>query len=123
MEKIVNELKEVFAFKESTEAGDIVLVLTENPQSVLYAYVAKIERDEANLREEWWRVSLQVLSFPPQKVVWILRTPQFTGQEIFTMGGDKRFIKALDFSERGDDKGSDVKKKSPGTKPKLKVVK
>ena len=42
-------------------------------------------------------MSLQLLTIPPQKTVWTLRTPQFTGQEIFTMGGEERFIKAIDF--------------------------
>ncbi len=29
-------------------------------------------------------------------MVWTLRTPQFTGMEVFTMGGEERFVKAVD---------------------------
>ena len=66
---------------------------------------------------------MHLLSIPPQKVVWTLRTPQFTGQEVFTMGGEKHFIKAVDFSdfnppkEKKEDRGK-VKKK-----PALRVIK
>ena len=60
-----------------------------------------IERDYGK-KEEWWQVSLQLLTIPPQKVAWTLRTAQFTGQEIFTMGGEERFIKAIDFGGSGE---------------------
>ncbi|MDP2106900.1 MAG: hypothetical protein Q8J76_12970, partial [Desulfobulbaceae bacterium] len=48
--------------------------------------------------DEWWHLTLQILSLPPQQVVWTLRESQFTGKELFTMDGDGRFVKALDFS-------------------------
>ena len=61
---------------------------------------------------------------PPQKMTWTLRTEQFTGQEIFTMGGEERFIKAIQFGE--NDKPSpelkEVKKKEK-KRPVLKVIK
>ena len=37
-------------------------------------------------------------SVPPQAVVWTLRTAQFTGREIFTMAGEARFVKAVEFA-------------------------
>jgi len=98
MEKMLGELEKVFSFKDTTGPGDIVLVVMENPEAVFYARVASIERDLSK-RDEWWHVTMDILSLPPQKVTWTLREPQFTGQEIFTMGGDKRFVKALDFGE------------------------
>jgi hypothetical protein len=98
IEKIVNDLKNIFVFKETTQVGDIVLIVAER---IMYALVTGIERDYAK-KEEWWQVGLQLLTIPPQRVVWTLRTPQFTGQELFTMGGEERFIKAIDFGGGGE---------------------
>lgn len=119
MEKIVEELKKIVNFKSTTEIGDVILIVAEEPNSMIYALVTDFERDEGK-RDEWWHVSLQILSVPPQKVTWALRTPQFTGQEIFTMGGEKRFVAALDFDEQAL-VPPPVKKK--GSKPSLRLVK
>lgn len=96
IEQAISELKKLIPFKETTNPGDIVLVLAEEEKqpSLFYAVVTEIERDESR-RDEWWHLSLNLLTVPPQPVVWTLRTPQFTGQESFTMGGKGRFIKAL----------------------------
>lgn len=94
MEQLVAELKKILPFKETTVPGDIVFVAAKNPQMLLYALVGEIVRDETR-KEEWWQVTLHLLSIPMQTVVWTLRTPQFTGQEIFTMGGEGRFIQAV----------------------------
>lgn len=96
MEQLVADLTKIMPFKDTTVAGDLVLVACENPVVVNYALVRSIERDTSR-KDEWWHVEMQLLALPPQKVTWTLRTPQFTGGEIFTMGGDGRFIKAVDF--------------------------
>jgi hypothetical protein len=94
MEQLVAELKKILPFKETTVPGDIVFVAAKNPQMLLYALVGEIVRDETR-KEEWWQVTLHLLSIPMQTVNWTLRTPQFTGREIFTMGGEGRFIQAV----------------------------
>lgn len=94
MEQLVAELKKILPFKETTTTGDIVLIAAKNPQMLLYAAVGDIVRDETR-RDEWWHVTLHLLSIPLQTVVWTLRTAQFTGQEVFTMGGEGRFVKAV----------------------------
>lgn len=119
MEKIIAELKTVFTFKDTTQQGDIVLIVAEEPQMMVYALVTDIKRDESK-RDEWWHVTMHILTVPPQKVVWTLRYEQMSGMEIFTMGGEKRFVKALDFTESGKEpqqKGGAPKKSF------LKVVK
>lgn len=93
MEKIIEDLKNVFLFKDTTDIGDIVLVVTEQ---LFYALVTDIARDESK-KDEWWHVTLEALIMPPQQMVWTLRTAQLTGMEIFTMGGVQRFVKAIDF--------------------------
>jgi len=125
MENLVEELKKVLRFKEETEAGDIVLVAIDTPRSLLYARIRGFESDDSR-KDEWWHVSMQLLTVPLQEVVWTMRREQFTGQEIFTMGGDKRFTQAVDldvpidnvpFDDDGD-KGPDKKEK-----PKLQRIK
>jgi hypothetical protein len=97
MQKIITELKQIVRFKDSTDIGDLVLIVAKDPQiSVFYALVTDIERDTSR-KNEWWHVSLTLLSLPPQEMTWTLRTPQLTGMEVFTMGGEERFIKAVDF--------------------------
>lgn len=116
IEKIVHDLEKVFVLKNTTQVGDIVLIVAER---IIYALVTGIERDPTR-KDEWWQVSLQLLTLPPQKTIWTLRMPQLTGQEIFTMGGEQRFVKAIDFGtggggrqgETGSQAGSE-KKKTP----------
>jgi hypothetical protein len=122
MEKIIEELHTVVRLKETTEPGDIVVVLAEDPQSLVYARVVGFERD-MNKREEWWHITMYILNVPPQKVVWTLRTPQFTGQEIFTMGGKKHYVKALDFSEPDEEAPVKNVARKKDKKPGLRVVK
>jgi hypothetical protein len=120
MEQFVEELKKQVKFKDTTEVGDLVLIVTETPQACLYGLVCGFERDQRK-RDEWWRITLQVLTIPPQEVSWILRPEQFTGREIFTMGGDKRFLKAVDLGFKASPGSSDRGGKS--SHPKLRLVK
>ncbi len=122
IEEMVDELKKVVSFKDSTIVGDIVLILAVKPQMLTYALVVDIARDE-NKRDEWWHVTFQVLSIPPQKLVWTLREPQLTGKETFTMGGEGRFVKAVDFRfQRPASPGGGEKVKKTA-KPVLKRIK
>ncbi|MCI5120003.1 MAG: hypothetical protein D3908_02175 [Candidatus Electrothrix sp. AUS4] len=96
MKKLIKELKKLVPFKETTDVGDLVLVVVEETEMAGYALVTGIERDQTR-KDEWWEVHMQLLSVPPQPLVWTLRTAQFTGQETFTMGGKGRFVKAVHF--------------------------
>lgn len=122
MEKIVEELKSIFSFKETTEVGDVVLIVAEEPQMILYALVMGIERDRSK-KDEWWHVSLQFLTLPPQQTAWTLRTAQFTGREIFSMGGKKKFIQAIRFSLNDDQQGGAGESKEKKKKTGLRLVK
>lgn len=113
METLVKELGEVLSFKDTIDVGDIVLVVIEETKDAIYAYVTSIEPDNSR-KDEWWNLSLSFLSIPVQKATWTLRTPQMTGMEIFTMGGKKRFIKAVVLDE------TITKEKTVVTKPKPK---
>lgn len=97
MEKLVAELKQIMPFKDTTDIGDLVLIASKEPQMLAYALVTDIERD-ATRKDEWWHISLSFLTVPPQQATWTLRTQQMTGLEIFTMGGEERFVKGVKFS-------------------------
>lgn len=123
LEKLVEELKTITPLKSTTDIGDVVLIASEHPRLLLYAIVTSIERDQTK-RDEWWHIGLTFLTVPLQNVIWTLRTSQMTGQEIFTMGGEKRFFQAVslatNFTNPNDSAG---RKKSLGTKGSLKRIK
>ena len=99
MEKNAADLKKIMPFKDTTEPGDIVLIAAREPEMLVYASVGEILRDETR-KDEWWYLTLHILTVPPQTVVWTLREPQFTGREILTMAGEARFVKAVEFAGR-----------------------
>ena len=92
LQKFVDELRKVVSFKEVTGAGDLVLIAADNPRTLVYALVDAIEPDPGR-KGTWWNVHMHVLTVPPRKTVWTLREPQFTGKEIFTMGGNRGFCR------------------------------
>ena len=122
MEKLVEELKAVIPFKNTTETGDIVLIVGQNPQMIVYARVTSIERDR-NKKDEWWNIGLTFLTVPLQKVVWTLRTAQMTGKEIFTMGGEKRFFQSVEFDSHTSQEVNTIEKQTKRSSTTLKRVK
>ena len=110
MQKIVDELKKMLPFKDTTDVGDIIVIASKEPQMLLYAHVDDIERDSSR-KDEWWHVRMSMLSIPLQKMTWTLRTEQISGQEIFTMGGEERFIKAVDFNTPAENNATSKTKK------------
>ncbi|PIE57882.1 MAG: hypothetical protein CSA33_06325 [Desulfobulbus propionicus] len=111
MEKLVAELKRKLPLKDTTIPGDIVIVASREPEFVSYAVITDIIRDDTR-KHEWWHVTMLLLGIPPQKVTWTLRTPQYTGREIFTMGGHGRFIQALEFEGGKGRNNRDKKERS-----------
>jgi hypothetical protein len=103
MQKIIEELEQLIPFKDTTDIGDTILIVAKEPQFLAWAHVDNIERDTGR-KDEWWHVHLTMLAIPLQKLTWTLRTEQMTGKEIFTMGGEERFVKALEFSRQNDSK-------------------
>jgi|GEM_PF-289683 len=105
MEKLVEELSFQVPFKERTEIGDTVIMLRENEDGQISGHFARIlgfDRD-ATKKDEWWHVHFVFQELPPQPRTIILQTSHFTGQEIFTMGGRKVFIKAVNFEAYADE--------------------
>ncbi|MGL1932444.1 MAG: hypothetical protein OCC45_11920 [Desulfotalea sp.] len=100
MRKDIDELKLLLPFKETTDIGDIILIAAkpDNQLMLQYAIVTGIEIDP-NKRDEWWIISFTMLSIPLQDGSLILRTEQMTGQEIFTVGGEERYVSAVDVAK------------------------
>jgi hypothetical protein len=92
---LVAELRQLLPFKETTDIGDVVIIAAKSPQMLAYAYVSDIERDRSR-KDEWWHIHLTLLGIPLQQITWTLRRAQMTGQEIFTMGGEERFVQAVE---------------------------
>ncbi|MDD3618326.1 MAG: hypothetical protein RBR09_04875 [Desulfobulbaceae bacterium] len=118
LQKLVDELRKVVAFKETTVPGDVVLIAADNPRLLVYALVQAIEPDPGR-KDRWWNVHMHLLTVPPRETVWTLREPQFTGREIFTMGGEERFLQAVRIgaSSEGDREQAGRKEASAAAKP------
>jgi hypothetical protein len=99
MKKLIEELRKLVKFKATTTVGDIILIAAKEPRMLFYAHVDSIIRDDSR-RDEWWHVEMTILSVPLQQITWTLRTEQMTGQEIFTMGGEERFVQAVEFEAK-----------------------
>ena len=125
MENLVAELKKRVLFKDTTAVGDIVLLFSKDPQTLVYAMVTSIEPDKTR-KEAWWNVTIQVLAVPPREVIWTLREPQFTGQEIFSFGGIEHFMKAVRFESAQAapaSTGINDDEKAKKSKTRLRIVK
>ncbi|HHO48142.1 MAG TPA: hypothetical protein ENN06_06780 [Desulfobacteraceae bacterium] len=117
LQKLVDELRKVVSFKENTAPGDVVLIAADNPRLLVYALVKAIEPDPGR-RDKWWNVHMHLLTVPPRETVWTLREPQFTGREIFTMGGEERFLQAVRFDAPPEGQHEQARKEaSPAVKP------
>jgi hypothetical protein len=127
MKELVEELKKKVTFKETINIKDVVLIVGQEPQMLFFAMITAIERDNSR-KDEWWHVSMQSLSIPLQPMTWTLRMPQICGQEVFTMGGEERFMAPvrIDFKENSQAEGAGKAakgKQKGGGNVKLRVVK
>jgi len=105
VEQLVEELQYQVPLKDTTEVGDMVIMLREDEDgrvSMTYARVMGFVRDVAK-RDEWWHVRFVFLEVPPLPHTIILQEPHFTGKEVFTMGGRQVFIKAVNFEAFGSE--------------------
>jgi hypothetical protein len=130
VEKLAAEIPRYIPFKDTTEVGDVVFMLNEitaNQTTGSYAQVISFTRD-ASKKDEWWFVGLVFLTIPVVHYTFTLQTSHFTGKEIFTMGGKKVFIKAVDTrgfltKNQDDDALKDAPEKNAKNKPSFTLVK
>ncbi|MBW2028412.1 MAG: hypothetical protein JRH06_04230 [Deltaproteobacteria bacterium] len=73
-----------------TLEGDVVLVYYQEKPAVY----ARVEAIEPDVKRDWYRVSLLLLTMPAQPVTWILREEYINGVG-FTMGGQAMRIEKV----------------------------
>ena len=71
--------------------GDLVLIYYKDEPGVY----ARIERIEADVKKDWYQVTLLLLTIPHQLIKWILREEYFNGQ-VFTMGGNSMRMEKIE---------------------------
>jgi hypothetical protein len=76
--------------KATNLEGDVVLVYYQEEPSVY----ARIEAIEPDVKKDWYRVTLLMLTIPAQTAVWILREEYINGTP-FTMGGQPLRIEGV----------------------------
>lgn len=93
----MENLTKRFYFKEETQINDLVVILKEAEKNVTLVDFAQVQEFtlDTTRRDEWWKVSLTLLNIPLIHLNIFLQTSHFTGKEIFTVGGKKFFIKAI----------------------------
>jgi len=107
MEQLVSELQNMMTFKQEIDTGDIVLIVADDPRMLAYAVVTDIEADTSR-KDPWWHVHMEMLAVPVQPMTWTLRMEQMCGQEIFTMGGKKRFMAPVAIGYKKTDRAADA---------------
>lgn len=73
-----------------TKPGDVLLIYQAG-QPMAYA---RVEEITADVKPQWWQISLTILGVPPQELTWILREEYIDGQE-FTMSGESIRLEAM----------------------------
>ena len=108
-EKYINELRTQITFKSTIEVKDIVLIISK--AFLGFGIVNNIVKDKMK-KGDWWSVSFTIFSVPLKPLSWILRTPQMTGQETFSINGENMFFAVVD-----------VKKEIPKEEPTKEPIK
>jgi sporulation protein YlmC with PRC-barrel domain len=96
-EKTVEELALQVPFKDVTEVGEVVLMVRESEKgqcTITFAQVVKFTQEMVG-KQEWWHVDLIFLTLPLSYGTLILKSEHLSNMEVFTSGGKKVFLKAI----------------------------
>lgn len=91
--------------------GDLLLVYYKDEPGVY----ARIERIEADVKKDWYQVTLILLTIPHQVITWILREEYING-EIFTMGGNSMRMEKIERLTFDDEIEDQEPEESTGSK-------
>ena len=94
--------------------GEVILIYYEDQPAVF----ARIEAIEFDIKKDWYRITLLLLTIPSQTVMWILREAYIDGAP-FTMNGRNMRMETVEraSSERATEGTSEpVKKIDPDKK-------
>lgn len=88
--------------------GEVVAISIDGKPAVY----GRIEGYEADRKPRWYQVSLLLLTFPPQVVIWTLREEQIDG-EAFTMEGVPVRIQSVPTSTAGSESRNPAHTRGP----------
>ena len=71
--------------------GDVILIYYQDEP----AGYARIEAIGPDVKKDWYRITLLLLSVPAQTVTWILREEYINGA-VFTMGGQEMRLEKVE---------------------------
>jgi hypothetical protein len=94
--------------------GEVILIYYEDQPAVF----ARIEAIEFDVKKDWYRITLLLLTIPSQTVMWILREAYIDGAP-FTMNGRNMRMETVErvSSERANEGTREpVKKSDPNKK-------
>ena len=97
--------------------GEVILIYYEDQPAVF----ARIEAIEFDVKKDWYRITLLLLTIPSQTVMWILREAYIDGAP-FTMNGRNMRMETVESvsSERASEGASEpVKRNDPDKKGKV----
>ncbi|MFH1489070.1 MAG: hypothetical protein ABII06_09210 [Pseudomonadota bacterium] len=97
--------------------GDVILIYYQDKP----AGFARIEHIGPDVKKDWYRITLLLLTIPAQKVTWILREEYINGEE-FTMGGQQmrlEKVKRVSLDPEEDDSGPVSEQKDKGKTSKV----
>jgi len=103
MKQLIKQVKSIVTQAKSAEQGSTVLVFFGEDSSLMWGIIREFVRDETK-KDDWFHVTIDMLSMPPRRVVWTLRVPQINGSEEFTMQGNPRYILPVAMSASKKDK-------------------
>ena len=89
-------------FIDMSIEGDIVLIYYKDQPGVY----GRIERIEPDIKKDWYRVTLLLLTLPHQVVTWILREEYINGDD-FTMGGNSMRMEKIEKLQFDDEQPED----------------
>ena len=96
------------------QEGEVVLIYHQEQPAAF----ARIESIEFDVKKDWYRITLLLLTLPAQTVTWILRESYIDGAP-FTMGGRPMRLETVKktLDERGPSEISKVEKTKDQDEP------
>ena len=97
--------------------GDVVLIYHRDKPMVY----ARIEAIRADYKQDWFHVTLLLLTIPAQAVTWILKEDYINGNP-FTMGGQSMRLEKVERGSGGEGPGDNFQPHgpiAPGKSPKV----
>ena len=102
LEHLILDIKKQIKFKDKTNIGDVVVVLSEGfgiiPDQINFGFVKNISKE--NKIES--KIDLLLLHVPLRNISFRLIHEHYTGKQFFAINGNKMWICAIDPSDKSE---------------------